>query len=223
MPNSSGVKSLVDSNNLHLDAIKRHLAAHYPFTDQIPREAVSSPSKKSGQTREASETFAGNFSFQIVLAVDLIAYPDSSPHTSMELYYILYISSATSWFSDTELNDILAISRKNNDRASITGLLLYADSKFIQLLEGDKSTVQQSFEHISTDPRHNDVTIIAEGNLKDRNFPEWTMGFKAMDGLRNTGLDGLINPGNRSALENASKHIATKLLKAFMRTARMGV
>ncbi|BAU52468.1 BLUF domain-containing protein [Mucilaginibacter gotjawali] len=141
----------------------------------------------------------------------------------MDLYYILYISAGTNWFTGDELKDLLKVSHRNNTRDGITGLLLYGDGNFIQLLEGEKETVQCSFERISADPRHKGVTIIDSGTLTDRNFPKWSMGFKAMDSFSNTGLSGFLDPETRKLLLTEKQHKATDLLKSFIRTTRIGI
>jgi len=141
----------------------------------------------------------------------------------MVLYYILYISAGTNWFNEAELKDILKASHRNNTRDGITGLLLYGDGNFIQLLEGERVIVQRSFERISADTRHESVTIIDSGELSERNFPKWSMGFKAIDSFSHTGLSSFIDPETKNILLHQKPHKATDLLKSFIRTARIGV
>jgi len=141
----------------------------------------------------------------------------------MVLYYILYISAGTNWFNEAELKDLLKASHRNNTRDGITGLLLYGDGNFVQLLEGEKTVVERTFERVSADPRHESVTIIDSGELSERNFPKWSMGFKAMDSFSHTGLSGYIDPEARHVLLHQKQHKATDLLKAFIRSARIDV
>jgi hypothetical protein len=50
---------------------------------------------------------------------------------------LVYVSQAKYLFQETELKDILDISRRNNIARGITGMLLYDDGgTFIQALEG---------------------------------------------------------------------------------------
>jgi hypothetical protein len=137
------------------------------------------------------------------------------------MYYIIYLSAGTNWFDEKELKEILAVSNVNNSRDNITGLLLYGDGNFIQLLEGEESVVKATFQRISLDQRHKGITSVASGRLSVRNFPEWAMGFKSIgsDGLEL--LKGYFNPANKDILANKEKHITINLLKAFVRTARI--
>lgn len=141
----------------------------------------------------------------------------------MGLYYLLYISAGTNWFTGAELKDLLKVSHRNNTRDGITGLLLYGDGNFIQLLEGERMVVQRTFDRISTDPRHKSTTIIDSGELSARNFPKWSMGFKAIDSFSHTSFSGFLDPETKEILLLEKQHKATDLLKSFIRTARIGV
>jgi hypothetical protein len=138
------------------------------------------------------------------------------------MYYIIYLSAGTQWFDETELRNILAISHVNNSRNNITGLLLYGEGNFIQLLEGEEAIVQQTFERISADPRHTGITHIAGGTLNERNFPAWSMGFKSIDAASLTTFEGYFKPVNENELPAGKEaHIGINLLKAFIRTAKL--
>jgi len=136
------------------------------------------------------------------------------------MYYLIYLSAGVSWFSEQELKEILAISNINNSRDGITGLLLYSEGNFIQLLEGEENKVNETFIRISNDQRHKGITPIASGNIEQRNFPEWAMGYKSINANDLSGLEGFLDPNQKDFLADKDKHITTNLLKAFVRTAR---
>ena len=133
------------------------------------------------------------------------------------MYYIIYLSAGVNWFTQAELEALLAISNTQNRLNNITGLLLYADGNFIQLLEGDEATVKAVYKKISSDQRHKGVTHIASGNLAARNFPDWAMGFKSISKISETPLKNLLNPSGASQ----KGHLAVTLLTAFIKTAGM--
>ena len=54
------------------------------------------------------------------------------------MYYIVYLSSASKLFTEDELKEIVDISVKNNTRLGITGMMLYNEGNFIQVLEGEE-------------------------------------------------------------------------------------
>ncbi|MDQ6655099.1 MAG: BLUF domain-containing protein [Verrucomicrobiota bacterium] len=108
----------------------------------------------------------------------------------MRLYSLIYVSIATGEFSENELTDILAISRANNSRDDITGMLLYKDRRFMQLLEGPETAVCAAYARIARDLRHRDAAILLEGPAAERDFTDWSMGFHALDGEAARALPG---------------------------------
>lgn len=91
-----------------------------------------------------------------------------------------YLSRATSLLSEAELEQILSISRLNNERDDLTGMLLYADGYFVQTLEGDEALVDAAFARIGVDPRHRDVEVALRDQTTERSFVGWSMGFKRL-------------------------------------------
>ena len=70
---------------------------------------------------------------------------------------LIYISSASGKFGQADLDAILAISRKNNSARGLTGMLLFHDGCFFQVLEGEAAIVERTFATISNDTRHGGV------------------------------------------------------------------
>ena len=55
----------------------------------------------------------------------------------VSLYCLVFTSVATRKIIDEDLKRLLAKSRQNNLALNITGMLLYLDPYFMQILEGD--------------------------------------------------------------------------------------
>ena len=70
------------------------------------------------------------------------------------VFYLIYTSTPRSPISREVLEEITAVSNKNNRRRGITGMLLGIENKFLQYLEGDEEEVMKLFEKIKSDPRH---------------------------------------------------------------------
>jgi hypothetical protein len=104
--------------------------------------------------------------------------PGALTMAESSLYHIVYVSSASHLFSKQELLDLLEKAREKNYRLGITGLLLYRDGDFIQLLEGDKAAVENLYATINADPRHSQATILLEEPTDQRLFNDWSMGFR---------------------------------------------
>ncbi|SOE17704.1 FAD-dependent sensor of blue light [Hoeflea halophila] len=97
---------------------------------------------------------------------------------------MLYVSGASSQMSDTDIEDILTASRRNNLRNCVTGMLLWADGVFIQVLEGEPDTVRSLYRRIQADDRHRNLMLVLEQAAGKRLFSRWSMGFKQLDANR---------------------------------------
>jgi hypothetical protein len=97
------------------------------------------------------------------------------------MYLMVYVSSAVNLFSDQELEELLKTSRTKNEAVEVTGMLLYKDGNFMQLLEGPKDAVEKVFEKIEKDQRHRGIIRLLHETSADRNFGDWSMGFQKLD------------------------------------------
>lgn len=97
------------------------------------------------------------------------------------MYYLVYSSVASGGLSEDDLRDILQSSQLRNADLNLTGMLLYCNGKFLQVLEGKKEDVHSLYYKISRDTRHRDLNVLLEGTIATRNFKNWSMGFKSLD------------------------------------------
>ena len=58
------------------------------------------------------------------------------------MFHLVYVSSAVRPFSKSELVELLNVTRDNNSRLGVTGMLLYRDGNFMQVLEGGEPVVR---------------------------------------------------------------------------------
>ncbi|WP_051881374.1 BLUF domain-containing protein [Parvularcula oceani] len=94
---------------------------------------------------------------------------------------VIYTSSATGAVSEDDLRDILAVSRRNNSRLGLSGVLLYREGTFLQVLEGPKDAVEQRMRVIAKDPRHTGLDLLSDLETEERFFPDWAMGSRNLD------------------------------------------
>lgn len=97
------------------------------------------------------------------------------------MYYLVYVSSATALFRETDLMALLAQSREKNAGLGISGMLLYKEGNFMQALEGERSAVLGLMDAIQEDPRHQGIIIIDQGEAPHRQFGDWSMAFRNLD------------------------------------------
>ena len=94
------------------------------------------------------------------------------------MYSLTYVSSALVPFSARELRSLLDKCVSNNRPRNITGMLLYKDGNFMQVLEGEEKVVRAVHNVIAADPKHRGLTTLTQGLMPGRQFPSWSMGFK---------------------------------------------
>ena len=93
------------------------------------------------------------------------------------VYQLVYVSAATEHFGAAELGELLDKARIKNSELGISGVLLFRDNSFFQVLEGHQESVQSLYDRIRQDPRHDQTLVLSERTLSDRNFGAWAMGF----------------------------------------------
>lgn len=131
------------------------------------------------------------------------------------MYYLVYISTAVSLMTDVELKEILTVSRRNNEKAGVTGMLLYCEGTFIQLLEGDEENVHEIYSSIQQDTRHKNLIKLVVGEDETRNFADWSMGFATTDKTLLSLLEGYVSPIAPSFLYGDDRSPAMVILKTF--------
>lgn len=85
-----------------------------------------------------------------------------------------YISSARPGQA-VDVESILSVSRRNNDRVGLSGLLIFDGRRFLQVLEGEGAAVRATVQRIQTDPRHRAIVKLSERRVTEREFGEWAM------------------------------------------------
>jgi len=125
-----------------------------------------------------------------------------------QLHHLVYQSFAVAPFSEADLEALLNQSRDWNSGHALTGVLLYSEAQgqgeIVQVLEGTEEEVRYIFNRISRDRRHAGVMKLSDGPIAQRNFSQWSMGFKAINPEAFSHLKGYINLARPDALAAAS-------------------
>jgi Sensors of blue-light using FAD len=132
------------------------------------------------------------------------------------LSHLIYSSAATQPFDDTEMAQLLRRARANNARLGITGMLLYENGSFFQVLEGNSEALARVYQNIARDTRHTKVVTIIQEPIAKRAFDEWTMGYsrvspEELDEI--VGLNDFFTHSTSFTQINSGR--AKKLLAAF--------
>jgi hypothetical protein len=110
------------------------------------------------------------------------------------MYQLIYTSQATVPFTQDELTKLLTWSRQWNEQVGITGVLLYNDEHFVQVIEGSQAAVSDLYGKLLRDVRHHNVMRLASGRIAARRFGEWTMSFYAVEPAQMARVRGYFTP-----------------------------
>ena len=99
------------------------------------------------------------------------------------MHQVVYSSAAVEAFSEAQLTDLLSQARVNNERLGVTGMLLYHEGSFLQVVEGDDEVLETLIQTISKDKRHHRVVPLLRRSVAERQFDKWKMGFASAKNL----------------------------------------
>ena len=99
------------------------------------------------------------------------------------MFYLIYVSHAADGLKSSDLYDILNKAHEVNANLGISGLLLYKNKRFMQLIEGQEDAVRGLYQKILQDPRHRDLIVLQEDTEPERQFPGWSMAFRNLNAL----------------------------------------
>ena len=128
---------------------------------------------------------------------------------------IVYVSTSIRLLSDEELIDILTVARQKNAEHNITGVLLYSEGTFLQVIEGDNENVDAIFANIKNDKRHKNIITLIDEAIPHKNFSEWAMGFTSVKPDKSEELLGYLNAADKlNVIDGNSAAVST--LKTFI-------
>jgi Sensors of blue-light using FAD len=117
-----------------------------------------------------------------------------------DLIHVIYVSAASPDISEHDTVKFLNEARKANRQNDVSGLMLYMGGCFLLLLEGEAAKVDIASGAIFSDKR--EMRMILREPIAEREFPEWIMGFEAVEPLEAARLLGeplLFNSTSRVA------------------------
>lgn len=123
------------------------------------------------------------------------------------LISLVYTSTASAPFRETALAHLLDQARSLNGARDVTGMLLYRGERFIQVLEGPAHVVRRLARTIGQDARHRDMRILMDEPIEERQFDDWTMGYRTLQGERDHAPSGFRD--SFADLEDADERSTT--------------
>lgn len=104
---------------------------------------------------------------------------------------VSYVSHSSEPMSAEQLLALLLQCRKNNAAMGVTGMLLYANGTFLQVIEGEDDVIDSLVSQILVDPRHAQVQMLSRKPISNRQYADWSMGFERVTDAALKGVDGL--------------------------------
>jgi hypothetical protein len=92
------------------------------------------------------------------------------------LVRLLYASRAARPIGEEDLTAIMNTARANNPVRGITGILCHGSDSFLQVLEGGRMAVNELYNRIIRDDRHQYVCVLNYQEISERQFANWSMG-----------------------------------------------
>lgn len=132
---------------------------------------------------------------------------------------LCYVSRATERLTQEQLVSLLEHCHRNNHTHKVTGLLLYNGfGTFIQVIEGYRHSIGTLYRNIRNDNRHERVNLLWCTEIKNRDFPNWKMGFRNLDDAGEVTIEGFsdfMQQNNQVSYLQTNRNFAMALLAHF--------
>ena len=116
---------------------------------------------------------------------------------------VCYISNKSEHVNKKDIQEIFETTQKNNKSRNITGILLYLENSFFQVLEGDRQELVAVFNTIEMDDRHENIFVVIDKPIDKQTFKDYKSGFsivKNSEDLQN--LNKYLNETSTSIEES---------------------
>lgn len=136
------------------------------------------------------------------------------------LSQLIYTSQAHEDLSPEALQAIASAAARNNARVEVSGLLIYDQGCFLQVMEGEDAVILALYQRLKKDTRHTNVVKLIHEPIAQRRFAQWNMGLAAPKlGVQSeVGIVGLSTWSEllaSHALQNLTEDRVRTVLDAF--------
>ena len=91
------------------------------------------------------------------------------------LIHLLYVSQPVGPITTTVTSSILEVSIPSNKEKNVTGVLCQGSGLYMQVLEGERSRVNDLYSLIKADRRLKNVELLLLEDIKERQYGQWSM------------------------------------------------
>lgn len=91
---------------------------------------------------------------------------------------LTYMSSAVGKPRQSDIDHLLTRARIRNEREQVTGILLFAEGSFMQVIEGPEAGIERVYSAIVSDPMHHNILELLHESIEMREFAQWSMAYR---------------------------------------------
>ena len=145
---------------------------------------------------------------------DEYGFPDGADvdEGATTLCTFVYCSRAAEGVDDAEVDRIVDSAQRSNLARGITGVLIFGNGVFFQMIEGSAAQIKKLAATLHCDPRHYDVVSLDwSEERRERLYPNWEMERVKADDIRpvlNDALESSEDENNVAALRRILEHLA---------------
>ena len=136
------------------------------------------------------------------------------------LSQLIYTSQAQAGLSPDALQAIALAAARNNALVDVSGLLIYDQGCFLQVMEGEDELILALYQRLKRDVRHTNIVKLIHEPIARRRFEAWSMGLVAPAHGVHTG-PGIVGLStwnellDSQALQNLTEDRVRTVLDAF--------
>ncbi|WP_179336942.1 BLUF domain-containing protein [Winogradskyella ludwigii] len=96
---------------------------------------------------------------------------------------ICYKSKSNSGNTIIDIESLFYNTRQNNNKQEIKGILIYRDTTFFQILEGECTIVNTLYQSIKRDSRHGNIKELLNTEIDKYSFADFGLGYATISSL----------------------------------------
>lgn len=132
-----------------------------------------------------------------------------------DLFRLAYISKnafvGTAEEQKENVQSILDVAQRNNKKTDVTGALLWSGDYFCQVIEGANDSLEDLFETIQMDSRHNEITVLHFEPIDRRSFSEWAMAMAGNEPTMRFDIEGIRASKDEILMHETGKDLVNVL------------
>ena len=90
---------------------------------------------------------------------------------------LAFASRARAGLRSSQTSELIALSRENNARDGVSGILLYSGESFVSIVEGSDASISALWRRVLVDDRHRAIVSLFDVSSRAAWFEGWRAGY----------------------------------------------